>query len=116
MGLTPPIEPMLARSLDRLPTPGALPGGMIMEWKVDGYRAIAFVRRGRLFLQSRRGADLTPAFPELADAAAELDKDVVLDGELVVPRDGRLDFTALQDRARRRGSTAAAELPRAPPT
>ncbi|MEJ8654739.1 ATP-dependent DNA ligase [Streptomyces sp. MS1.AVA.3] len=108
MGLTPPIEPMLARSLDRLPTPGALPGGVVLEQKVDGYRAIAFVRRGRLFLQTRRGADLTHAFPDLADAAAEVGKDVVLDGELVVPREGRLDFTVLQDRARRRGSTAAA--------
>ncbi|MEU5958264.1 ATP-dependent DNA ligase [Streptomyces sp. NPDC047525] len=108
MGLTPPIEPMLARSLDRLPAPGALPGGVVLEQKVDGYRAIAFVRRGRLFLQTRRGADLTPAFPDLADAVAEVGKDVVLDGELVVPRDGRLDFTALQDRARRRGSTAEA--------
>lgn len=83
-----------------------------MEWKVDGYRAIAFVRRGRLFLQSRRGADLTPAFPELADAAAELDKDVVLDGELVVPRDGRLDFTAVQDRARLHGGSRSYREPR----
>ncbi|MGZ0201754.1 hypothetical protein ACNFR7_16400 [Streptomyces sp. RM1] len=37
-----------------------------------------------------------------------------MDGELVVPRQGRLDFTALQHRARRRGRSAdlaAAEHP-----
>ncbi|MGQ4436641.1 MULTISPECIES: ATP-dependent DNA ligase [unclassified Streptomyces] len=39
---------------------------------------------------------------------------LVLDGELVVPHAGRLDFTALQSRARRRGPNAvraSEELP-----
>ena len=51
--------------------------------KTDGYRVIAFLREGRLFLQSRRGADLTPAFPDLARAAGAVGEDLVLDGELV---------------------------------
>ncbi|WP_428837598.1 hypothetical protein [Streptomyces olivaceiscleroticus] len=34
-------------------------------------------------LRSRHGTDLTPGFPELVAAAAQLPYDVVLDGELV---------------------------------
>ncbi|WP_335756172.1 ATP-dependent DNA ligase [Streptomyces alboflavus] len=102
----------MAQPRDMLPAAGTLPGDLVMEQKVDGFRAIAFVRQGSLYLQSRRGGDLRPAFPDIALAAAELD-DVVLD-ELVVPVGGRLDFSALQSRARRRGRgavVAAAEHP-----
>lgn len=69
-------------------------------------------------LQSRQGAgagaDLTGAFPDLATAATELGEALVLDGELVVPHEGRLHFGELQRRARRRGRSAvqaAAERP-----
>lgn len=58
-------------------------------------------------VQSRQGADLAPAFPDLAAAATALrDDNLVLDGELVVPLEGRLDFGELQRRARRRGRSA----------
>ena len=40
----------------------------------------------------------TPYFPEIVSAVADLGHNVVLDGELVVWRQGRLDFTALQHR------------------
>jgi ATP-dependent DNA ligase len=58
------------------------------------------------YLQSRRGADLGPAFPEITRAAAALGVEAVVDAELVVWYDGRLDFTALQQRARLRGARA----------
>jgi ATP-dependent DNA ligase len=49
-------------------------------------------------LQSRQLRSLTPFFPDVVDALAASFRDVVFDGELVVCRDGRLDFTALQRR------------------
>ncbi|MFF9285428.1 ATP-dependent DNA ligase [Streptomyces griseosporeus] len=107
MVLTPPIQPMLAEAWPELPPERALPGGLAIEQKPDGYRALLFARPGHAFLQSRNGADLTPAFPELAAAARALGRPLVLDGELVVAHAGRLHFGELQARARRRGSGAA---------
>jgi ATP-dependent DNA ligase len=50
-------------------------------------------------VQSRRGADLSRSFPNLATAVVEqLPKETVLDDEAVVGVDGRLDFTELQKR------------------
>ncbi|MFI9149499.1 ATP-dependent DNA ligase [Streptomyces sp. NPDC053367] len=112
VALTPPIEPMLAEARRELPPDGSLPGGLVMEAKSDGFRALLFARPDGVLVQSRQGADLTSAFPDIAAAAAGLD--LVLDGELVVPAHGRLDFGELQRRARRRGRSAvqaAVEFP-----
>ncbi|MEV6183362.1 ATP-dependent DNA ligase [Streptomyces sp. NPDC052015] len=102
MHLSPPLEPMLARSVSALPTGGRR---AVFEQKADGYRVVVFARPAP-YLQSRRGAELSGAFPEIAQAAAELGVEAVLDAELVVSSAGRLDFGALQQRARRRGVTA----------
>lgn len=59
-------------------------------------------------LWSRQGKNLTPYFPELAAAAAEIPEGCVVDGEVVVWNGGRLDFDALQ----RRLSTGAAKVDR----
>ena len=67
--LRPPVEVMLARAVDAGPGAHALPGGVRYEQKWDGYRLVAFTSP-RPHLQSRRGADLTEAFPEIADAVA----------------------------------------------
>ncbi|WP_236054595.1 ATP-dependent DNA ligase [Streptomyces musisoli] len=98
---------MLAEAWPALPPERALPGGLVYEQKADGYRAVVFARPGHAYIQSRRGGDLTLAFPDLAAAVLALDRPLVLDGELVVVQDGRLHFGALQARARRRGRGAA---------
>lgn len=98
MVLVPPVEPMLSRAVPRLPGARALPGGTVFEPKYDGYRLLVFARAGEVFLQSRNGKDLTAGFPEIAEAALALGEDVVLDGEAVIYREGRLDFGALQQR------------------
>ncbi|WP_242534407.1 ATP-dependent DNA ligase (plasmid) [Streptomyces albidoflavus] len=103
--LDPPILPMAAEARATLP-PAGEPGSLVWQQKLDGYRVVVFVRAGRLYLQSRTGADLTGHFPELQEAAAAVGEDLVLDGELVVLRDGRLDFAALQQRARLTGYRA----------
>lgn len=112
MSLAPPLQPMLARPVEAMPRQP----GMQYDAKWDGFRAIVFVRPGAPYLQSRNGSDLSPAFPEITRAAAELAEHgtFVLDGELVVHEGGRLDFGLLQSRARRRGRTAAEAAARNP--
>lgn len=59
-------------------------------------------------MRSRRGAQLGPAFPEIAAGAAQLPEATALDGELVVwDAAGRLAFERLQGRLARRGASAA---------
>lgn len=104
---------MLAASVSELPYPGALPGGCWYEPKWDGFRALATVRDS-VVLTSRRGADLSGHFPELVAALAGQFDGVVLDGEVVIWRDGRLDFSAVQQRSAtspRKARLLAGELP-----
>ena len=89
----PPVKPMLAKSVARIPP------GMHYEAKWDGFRAIVFRDRGEIELGSRTGKPLTRYFPELVEALKErVPERCVLDGEIVIARDGRLDFDALSER------------------
>jgi len=78
--------------------PGPFSGsGWLFEVKWDGYRALAFLERGRTRLQSRNLRDLTGAYPALGRLHERLDGSrAVLDGEIVALRDGRPDFQTLQ--------------------
>lgn len=92
-----PQELVLARSARRLPPAGALPGGCVYEPKLDGYRALLFVEDGRCRIQSRRRHDISAAFPDIAAVARnQLPPGLILDGELVVFVDDRLEFSELQ--------------------
>ncbi|WP_405564991.1 ATP-dependent DNA ligase [Streptomyces sp. NBC_01180] len=89
----PPVRPMLAKSVKKIPP------GMQYEGKWDGFRAIVFRDGPEAELTSRTGKPLTRYFPELADALLRnLPERCVLDGEIVIHRDGRLDFDALTER------------------
>jgi ATP-dependent DNA ligase len=79
-------------------------GKWAYEPKFDGFRCVALCSGDRVTLQSRRGKSLTRCFPDVVEAVSSLQRDAVLDGELVLWHDGRLDFAKLQ---RRLGSTAA---------
>jgi ATP-dependent DNA ligase len=89
--LQPPIAPQLAISRRELP----VGEDYSYEVKLDGFRCVAFVDGGEVFLQSRNGRPLGRYFPELALPAGRY----VLDGEIVV-RDaaGGEDFDALGQR------------------
>ena len=100
----PPVDVMLARAVPTLPRATALPGGVQYEQKWDGYRLVAF-SAPRPYLQSRRGAELTAGYPDIAEAVAALG-DVVVDGELVIWGDGGLDFPALLQRMAATGTHA----------
>jgi ATP-dependent DNA ligase len=94
-----PVDPMLAAAVDDVPSLTALPGGTVYEPKWDGFRAIVSLDAGAVTISSRRRKDLTRSFPDIATAVrTQLNGPLVLDGELVVWVDGRLDFTALQQR------------------
>ena len=94
-----PVPLAVARAGEVVPVESACAGGCRYELKWDGYR-IAVTRAGSAArLWSRRGTDLTSAFPDLAAAAEfHLRPGTVLDGEAVIWADGRLSFDHLQQR------------------
>jgi ATP-dependent DNA ligase len=91
--LDPPIEPMLAKLADDLPTGD----GWLFEPKWDGFRAVVFKDGDRIYTQSRDLRPLDRYFPELAAAfVANLPARCVLDGEIVIAGAAGLDFDLLQ--------------------
>jgi bifunctional non-homologous end joining protein LigD len=75
------------------------------EIKFDGYRLLCFVLDGQARMISRRGQDWTDRFRSIADRAASLGRDCILDGEVVVLRpDGTTDFQALQNLLKGKGT------------
>ncbi len=69
----------------------------LFEVKLDGYRIIAFVQKGKVVLNSRKGLNYTSKYRSVAKELATLDFDVILDGELVALNpEGKPDFDALQ--------------------
>ena len=84
--------PMEAKSVAQLPS-GA---GWQYEPKWDGFRCLVFRDGEQVSLQSKSGQPLGRYFPELVDALLKLKPtQFVLDGEIVVPVDGRLSFDEL---------------------
>lgn len=88
----PPIEPMLAKASDGLPTDD----GWLFEPKWDGFRALVFRDGDEVYIQSRDLKPLDRYFPELAEPLkAALPERCVLDGEVVIASDGVLHFESL---------------------
>jgi bifunctional non-homologous end joining protein LigD len=73
--------------------------GWLHEVKLDGYRILAHVARGKVTLYSRNGKDWTARMPEVESALRRLDcSSAILDGEVVVlGEDGVSDFQRLQN-------------------
>ena len=76
------------------------------ERKWDGIRGQLILRQDEFYLWSR-GEDLvTDKFPELHVLKGKLDKDVVIDGEILPYKDGKiLNFNTLQTRIGRKNVT-----------
>ncbi len=88
----PPLEPMLAKAVDALPTDD----GWLFEPKWDGFRAIVFRDGDEVYTQSRDLKPLDRYFPEIADPLrAALPDRAIVDGEVVIATDGGLDFESL---------------------
>jgi len=90
------LAPMLAEIGD---APFRKPDWM-WEPKLDGYRVLAFLEDGKVTLRSRRGLDLTAAFPRLAaETGKQAAESMILDGEIVaLDASGKPSFNALQNR------------------
>ena len=88
--------------------------GWQYEPKWDGFRGLLENTGGALRLWSRNGRPLLRYFPELEPLGELLPPGSALDGEIVIARDGVLDFDAMQTRlhpAESRVRRLAAELP-----
>jgi ATP-dependent DNA ligase len=91
--IDPPVEPMLAKLAETLPTDG----GLLYEPKWDGFRAIVFRGTSDVFIQSRDLRPLDRYFPELHESLLKaLPAGCVVDGEIVIATKKGLDFDALQ--------------------
>jgi DNA ligase D-like protein (predicted ligase)/DNA ligase D-like protein (predicted 3'-phosphoesterase) len=85
-------KPMLAKVADKAFTDK----DWVFEIKWDGFRAISYVEE-ELSVKSRNDKELKYNFPELAELSL-LAKNLVVDGEIVVMREGKPDFQALLER------------------
>ena len=88
------------------------------EWqyepKWDGFRGLLENASGDLRLWSRNARPLLRYFPELASVGEALPPRSAIDGEIVIVRDGVLDFDAMQTRlhpAESRVRKLSAEIP-----
>ena len=87
-----PYAPMEAESASELPDGQAWQ----YEPKWDGFRCIAFRDGASIRVQSKAGKPLERYFPDVVESLAGLGaKRFVLDGEIVIPVDGRLSFDEL---------------------
>ncbi|HVM45546.1 MAG TPA: ATP-dependent DNA ligase, partial [Candidatus Thermoplasmatota archaeon] len=102
-----PVRAMLA---ERLPTPeeilAKLGGEALLELKYDGLRLQAHIpKSGPVKFYSRRLEDLTPQFPDVADAlrASFLGREAIVEGEVVAVDEETGEMRPFQDTALRRG-------------
>lgn len=87
-------EPQLATLVDSVPAGN----GWLHEMKYDGYRALLALGRGGPKIFTRTGLDWTDKFAAIAQAAAGVPVgSALIDGEVVAFKDGKPDFSTLQD-------------------
>ncbi|MCA8956697.1 MAG: ATP-dependent DNA ligase [Planctomycetes bacterium] len=103
------IPPMLARRAEPFDS-----DEFLFEIKWDGTRAQGRITDRGAVWTNRRRADLTDRYPELA-GLGELGEGLLLDGEIVVLRDGKPDFRGMLSREQARGPQRAAALSRTAP-
>ena len=88
--------------------------GWQFEPKWDGFRGVLENDDGEIALWSRNGRPLLRYFPELRPLGELLPPHSALDGEIVIARDGVLDFDSMQMRlhpAESRVRKLSAEIP-----
>jgi bifunctional non-homologous end joining protein LigD len=87
------LSPMLAYSSQPFDSPE-----FVFEPKFDGTRCIAFLGEG-IRLQNRRLVNITKRYPELSTLRGRVRaREAILDGEIVVLREGKPDFRSIQMR------------------
>jgi ATP-dependent DNA ligase len=86
----------------------------LFEIKWDGIRMLAFIEEGRYRLMNRHGVNTTERYPEFAFLAG-LPPGTILDGEMVVFRNGQPDFGLIQGRDKTRSALKIRSLSRMQP-
>src|SRR5580704_1700013 len=86
------VAPQLAASRARAPSGGK----WLHEIKYDGYRVQLHVDKQRRTIFTRTGLDWTKRFSVIAGAFDIPVERAILDGEIVVVKDGRTSFSELQ--------------------
>ena len=96
---------MLAQAIDEAVDFAKLdPADYSAEWKWDGIRVQAVNEAGVRRLYTRTGDDISKSFPDVVDA---LQAEGVIDGELLVMREGKVaSFADLQQRLNRKSIDA----------
>jgi DNA ligase 1 len=104
-GAKPVFRPvMLAHPIEEEDWPRLSPEDFAAEWKWDGIRVQIAARAGEVKMFSRQGDDISGAFPEIRSAFHG--HDCVVDGELLVVRNGEIaPFNDLQQRLNRKSVT-----------
>jgi ATP-dependent DNA ligase len=105
-----PFPPMEAELVRELPEGD----GWQYEPKWDGFRGVLENVGGELALWSRNGRPLLRYFPELRPLGELMPRKSALDGEIVIVREGALDFDSMQMRlhpAESRIRKLSAEIP-----
>ena len=72
--------------------------GCIYELKLDGFRCLAYSDKKTVDLRNKKNMRMLPKFPELSDIYCNIADRCILDGEIVVLKNGVPDFFALQKR------------------
>lgn len=70
----------------------------IFELKLDGCRCVAYIDSDSVDLRNKRNVKLLSQFPELKQLNKQVKKRCILDGELIVLKDGKPNFFELQKR------------------
>lgn len=86
-------RPQLATLVDAVPAGNQ----WLHEVKYDGYRALIATGTGGPKIYTRTGLDWTEKFPGIAEAAKTLPAPALIDGEIVAYKNGKPDFSTLQE-------------------
>lgn len=105
------IKPMLIGKMeDAFDSPD-----YIYELKLDGVRCLAYLDNMGVDLRNKRNLRVSSIYPELQNIHKQVKKRCILDGELVVNREGKPDFQEMQRRTlmtnKFRIELAASKLP-----
>src|SRR4051812_30585045 len=87
------IKPMLATLVNE----PVEEEGWLYEIKWDGYRALGYINKGSVEIKSRNNKSFNEKFYPVYDALKKWERDIIVDGEIVVVNDkGIPDFSDLQ--------------------
>jgi len=90
------IKPMLATAVDEAFDDAE----WVYEIKWDGYRAVSYLNKGNVEIQSRNNLSFTEKFSDVTEALQEWNINAVIDGEIVaMNEDGIANFQQLQNYA-----------------